>query len=249
MNLILSADDFGMSKSVVDGIIYGIKKGFTTSTSILANLEFTDYAIEQAKANGIKAVGIHCNLINGKSLTGNPHFGFTKNDRTSKTVNQQEILGSVTYDEAKAEILAQYDYVVSRGLEINHLDNHMLLETYPNIMRAMIDVAEEKNIPMRFYNRELKKQINAAGVKTPNIICRDFFGNGVKPETLDDLLNRHKNEEIIVEIMTHVAFIDDYTKEFTDYLNRENELYTLEKYLKDGRFEGVNLVSHDIFKE
>lgn len=41
MKIIINADDFGMSKSITDGIIYGIKKGFITSTSIIANLEYT----------------------------------------------------------------------------------------------------------------------------------------------------------------------------------------------------------------
>lgn len=246
MKLIISADDFGMSKSISDGIIYGIQKGFITSTSIIANLDYTDYAIEQARLNGIKRVGLHCNLIIGKSLTKNPKLCFTENDITSKSTNQSDILASVSYEEAKNEILAQYDYIASKGLEINHLDNHLLLEIYPNIMQAMIDVAKEKHIPMRFWNMELKKQINNSGVVTPDVICRDFHRDGVTDETLNDLIKKYSGTSSTVEIMTHVGFVDMYTYLFTDYnYHRLLELKTLETYLANGNFKNIDLINHD----
>lgn len=250
MKLIISADDFGMSKSVSDGIIYGIRNGFVSSTSIIANLKYTDYAIEQAKLNGIEEIGLHCNLIIGKSLTYNPKLCFTKNDVTSKQINQQDILNTVTYQEAKDEIKAQYNYIINKGLKINHLDNHLLLETYPNIMQAMIDVAKEKNIPMRFWNFELKNQINKEGVKTPDNICRDFHRNGVSASTLDKLINDYNKTDNVIEIMTHVGFVDKYTYLFTDYnFERLKELCVLEKYLLNGNLKNIELVGHNCFKE
>ena len=249
MKIIINADDLGMSKSITDGIIYGIKKGFITSTSIIANLKYTDYAIDQAKLNGIKKVGIHCNLIIGKSLTDNPKLCFTENDNTSLTIDSDKILKTVTYNEAKNEILAQYDYVTSKGLEINHLDNHLLLEIYPDIMQAMIDVAKEKNIPMRFWNSELKKQIHDAGITTPDIIYRDFHRNGVSFSTLDNLINENKNTDNIIEIMTHVGFVDEYTYFFTNYnVDRLIELMTLEDYLNDGKFDKIILANYEILE-
>lgn len=248
MNLIINADDFGMSKGTTDGIIYALKKGFVTSTSLLANVEFTDYAIEKAKENGITEVGLHCNLIIGKSLTNNEKFCFTKNDRTSKEINQEKILSKITYEEAKEELLKQYNYIVNHGLRVNHLDNHLLLETYPQIMQAMIDIAKEKNLPMRFWNEKLKNQINNYGVKTPDVICRKFFKQGISEQTLENLISENKNTTKTIEIMCHVAFMDEYTYEFTDYIDRETELKTLENfYLKNG-FSDINLISHNELK-
>lgn len=250
MKLIISADDLGMSKSITDGIIYGIKKGLITSTSILANLEYTDYGIEQAKLNGITEIGLHCNLIIGKSLTNNPKLCFAENDIASKTVNQKDILNTISYQEAKDEILSQYDYIKNKGLQINHLDNHLLLETYPNIMQAMIDVAKEKNIPMRFWNLELKNQINMLGVKTPDIICRDFHRSGVSITTLDNLINENITKDNVIEIMTHVGFVDEYTYLFTDYnVDRLIELKTLENYLMEDKFKNIQLINHNFFRE
>lgn len=40
MKLIINAEDFGLSKSISDRILLGIKKGYITSTSIMANMTF-----------------------------------------------------------------------------------------------------------------------------------------------------------------------------------------------------------------
>jgi len=43
MKLIINADDFGLSKSISDGIIEGIKFGYITSTSVMANKEIKNF--------------------------------------------------------------------------------------------------------------------------------------------------------------------------------------------------------------
>lgn len=42
MRLIINADDFGLSKSISDGIIEGIQGGYITSTSIMANMKYAE---------------------------------------------------------------------------------------------------------------------------------------------------------------------------------------------------------------
>ena len=43
MRLIINADDFGLSKSITDGIIDGILDGYITSTTIMANMDYAEY--------------------------------------------------------------------------------------------------------------------------------------------------------------------------------------------------------------
>lgn len=68
MKLIINADDFGLSKSVSDGIINGIKGGYITSTSIMANMPYAEYAIKKAIDYDIKCIGLHVNLTVGDLL-------------------------------------------------------------------------------------------------------------------------------------------------------------------------------------
>lgn len=74
MKLIINSDDFGLSKSITDGIVDGIKEGVLTSTSIMANMDYAKYAVEQALANGITCVGLHTNFTVGKPIIPNPHL-------------------------------------------------------------------------------------------------------------------------------------------------------------------------------
>lgn len=48
MKLIINADDFGLSKSITDGIIDGILSGYITSTTVMSNMDYAEYAIKQA---------------------------------------------------------------------------------------------------------------------------------------------------------------------------------------------------------
>ena len=38
MRLIINADDFGLTKSITDGIVAGIKEGVVTSTSLMVTM-------------------------------------------------------------------------------------------------------------------------------------------------------------------------------------------------------------------
>ena len=48
MRLIINADDFGLTKSITDGIVDGIKAGVVTSTSLMVTMEAAEYAINKA---------------------------------------------------------------------------------------------------------------------------------------------------------------------------------------------------------
>ncbi len=74
MKLIINADDFGLSKSITDGIVDGIKNGNITSTSIMANMPYAEYAVEQAIKNKISCIGLHTTLTVGKPLIQNPRL-------------------------------------------------------------------------------------------------------------------------------------------------------------------------------
>ena len=80
MRLIINADDFGLTKSITDGILDGLKEGVLTSTSIMANMLWTKYAVEKAVENGLTCVGLHTNLTVGKPILQNSHLTETGGD-------------------------------------------------------------------------------------------------------------------------------------------------------------------------
>ena len=74
MKLIINADDFGLSKSISDGVIEGIKGEYITSTSIMANMEYAEYAIKEAVKHNITCIGLHINLTVGKPILYNANL-------------------------------------------------------------------------------------------------------------------------------------------------------------------------------
>ena len=66
--LVVNADDFGFTRGVNEGIVEAHRKGLLTSTTLMANGQAFDQAIELARANPTLDVGCHLVLVGGRSL-------------------------------------------------------------------------------------------------------------------------------------------------------------------------------------
>ena len=130
MKLIINADDFGLSKSITDGIIDGIKNGYITSTTIMANMEYTEYAIKEAIDKNINCIGLHINLTAGKPILKNSNL----TDEEGKFLyNQKQIDNTnLTYEDVYNEITAQINQIKKLSqnkIKLDHLDTHHLYLT------------------------------------------------------------------------------------------------------------------------
>jgi len=252
MKLIINADDFGLSKSVTDGIIDGIKAGVITSTSIMANMEFADYAIKQAVKNDIKCVGLHINLTVGRPLTDCPSLC----DGSGKFlyIDKQSVNNKADTKEIYNEIMAQANFVESRELELTHLDvHHPAIKNAPLFRSAIFRICREKNLPIRKkHSTETWRGETPKDIASADAFSEEFFGKdscGGFLEALKDIFARYRNTERVVEIMSHAGYVDDYTKKITAYSQRETELETLMKFKKDGGFDGIEMISFKALKK
>ena len=237
MRLIINGDDFGLSKSITDGIIDGIKNGFLTSTSIMINMQFAKYAIEQAISNGINCVGLHINLTVGKPIIPNDHL---TDEKGVFLYNRKQIENpNLTYEDAYNEIIAQIHLFneYSKGkIKLDHFDTHHTLYDNEKIRKAIIEISNKMDLPIRNvtkYDLPCKK---------PDDCFVDFTINNVRLDVLDKFIRFNKDKDISVEIMSHPGYVDDYTKTVTSYLGRENELKVLKAAKDCGLFDDVNLI-------
>src|SRR5882762_1461648 len=68
--VIVHADDFGETIEITNGIRAGIEAGVVTSTSIMANMPGTAYALRLAPVLADRAsFGVHLNFCEGAPLT------------------------------------------------------------------------------------------------------------------------------------------------------------------------------------
>lgn len=71
MKIILNADDFGMTHEANLGIEKAMQEGYCSQTSVVANTNYFDEAVEIAQKHGfMDKVGLHINLFDGTPLTG-----------------------------------------------------------------------------------------------------------------------------------------------------------------------------------
>ena len=149
--LIVNADDFGLTRAVTDAIIDCHNNGIVTSTTLMSNMPFAEYAASKAKAFPKLSVGLHLNLTEGKPLVepdkvdnlvdsgGNFWSGSKqlRNLQLSKRVEEQ------IYRELEAQLLRALDL----GMNVSHFDSHQWIQKNSMVRRAIIKLHKLYKIP------------------------------------------------------------------------------------------------------
>lgn len=229
MKLIVTADDFGISQGVVDGICKVAREGILTQTGLFTNMECAEYAISRISAYPHIELGIDLNLCAGYPIT-NPKLIPTlvqPNGKflTSKMHRQKEALcpHSVSYEECYME----FDNQIKRFMELtNKKPIYIQGHAWGNeeTQRATDDLAEKYQI--KTFTYYMQKYI----MRKPESFIEGYWA---KPKTLPDqtkdfsVLTQIENDPLemfmqgklaylkealendwIVELHTHAGFMD-----------------------------------------
>ena len=243
MRLIINADDFGYSRSINEGIIYAHKKGLISSTSIMVNMPFAKHAINLWKGSTgggyyRLGLGVHLNITKGPAVL-KERSTLTDEDNifTPKDFENEEFSYSEAYNEMKAQIEETLAYA-----DVDHLNYHdPLLTKNANLVKVVVDLAKEYNLPLRNDSRELEHKAKEAGVKIVAKFKDSFYGDKARAQTILDIIE--SSDDSIMEIMTHVGFIDKDTKKVTSYLDREQEIEALKEAKELGYYDKFELIS------
>jgi predicted glycoside hydrolase/deacetylase ChbG (UPF0249 family) len=150
--LIVHADDFGETAEITDGICQGIEAGVVTSTSIVANMPMTQYALRRVRSLAERAsFGVHLNLCEGRPLTpGLTLVGTDGEFHGKRALIERAVLGKLSMRELEAEIVAQIALIQDSGVAISHVDGHKHLHQLP-----LVSVVVAKVLP-RFDIRRVR---------------------------------------------------------------------------------------------
>ena len=140
--LIVNADDFGLSKAVTDAIIDCHSNGIVTSTTLLANMSFAEYAASRAKAFSRLSVGLHLNLTQGKPISDaskinnlvDSEGNFLNSTQQSKNLKSNK----TAQEQVFMELEAQLQRALDLGLKITHFDSHNRIQKMPVVISAII---------------------------------------------------------------------------------------------------------------
>lgn len=233
VNLIIHADDGGISRSVNKAIIESLKHGIVTSTSLMPPTPYFHEIASYFKQNPQYDVGIHLTLTcEFQKSPWKPVSGIEKIpsivNSTGNLLTKNEFSVHATAKDVETEIRSQIEYFLSFGVHPTHMDTHQGT-VFENIqfLEIYIKLALEYNMTpmlMRINEQTLelinKRKLPLDRKKVENLIQPDIpLLDFLYTSNQYDLNIDEKEQEYrhvikncpagISQIIIHPAFDDD----------------------------------------
>jgi predicted glycoside hydrolase/deacetylase ChbG (UPF0249 family) len=148
--LIINADDFGLTGGVNRAIVELHSSGALTSATLMATAAAFNDAVIDAQAQAALGVGCHVVLVDGTpvlpsseipSLFAAPSTGKAGFRPTLGTFVADLLRGRIRDSEIEAEAVAQIRKVQRAGVHVTHLDTHKHTHMFPRVLRPLLRAA------------------------------------------------------------------------------------------------------------
>jgi hopanoid biosynthesis associated protein HpnK len=157
--VILTADDFGVSREANAGIIRAHREGVLTGASLMAAGAARDEAAALARDNPALDAGLHLVVCRGTSVL--PPERLAGIVDAAGRFGDNPVLAGMRYffnrrvrsllrDEIRAQIETHLELVGG----LNHIDGHLNFHAHPAISDMLIDLAAEYRVPCMRLPRE-----------------------------------------------------------------------------------------------
>lgn len=195
--LIVTADDYGVTPEVSEGIRNSIENGIVSCTSVMMNYvsqKDIDFLFE-LKSKRNFGIGLHINLTEGKSfVTGQP-FEFLM-------LNQLDFI--------RNEINIQVEKFRTVFGEIDHINFHQHIHYDLRVLQEYLSIEEIKSVPLRFVNRLMKEVLNSYRKNIPDVFV-NVFPFRANSNDFQEHLNKSANDFLssengITEWMVHPGY-------------------------------------------
>jgi chitin disaccharide deacetylase len=150
--VIITADDFGLSREVNAAVINTFRNGVLTATSLMVAGAAREDAVSLALEHPDLDVGLHLVVCRGFSVLGPDRLEGIVD--YSGRFRQQPVLAGMKYffdrrvrTRLRDELRAQVDTHLKLVGYLNHLDGHLNFHVHPVIAAILIDLATEYRIP------------------------------------------------------------------------------------------------------
>ena len=157
--LIINADDFGLSSGANRAIIKAWHEGILTSASLMVAGEAAAEAICLARENPGLQVGLHLTLVQGRAALG--HQGFPSlTDRHGDFPNDAVMAGMRYFflkslrRQLKAEVERQIMLFQETGLPLSHIDGHLNIHMHPTVFDILVSLMPKYGIETFRLSRE-----------------------------------------------------------------------------------------------
>lgn len=150
-NLVLNADDFGLTLGVNEGIIRAHREGILTSTTLMANAPAFEDAVRRAHENSSLGVGVHLVLIGGPPVASRAEVASLLDSEGQLPQSLPNFVarvtsGAIRQEHIEKELHAQIEKVRAAGISPTHVDSHKHTHAHPRVMEAVGRVAQSCGI-------------------------------------------------------------------------------------------------------
>jgi chitin disaccharide deacetylase len=140
--LIVNADDLGLTAGVNRGILRAFQDGIVTSASLLVTGSAFGDAVALARLNPELEVGLHLALVEEQAVLGREALPTLVDEtgrlpRTSGEFFRRAFRKRINWDEVEREIAAQIGLFQKTGLRFSHLNSHQHLHMFPPVFQIV----------------------------------------------------------------------------------------------------------------
>lgn len=178
--LVINADDFGLTPGVSRGIARAFDEGVLTSASLLTTGSGFETAVELARSRPGLGVGLHLNLTDGRPVLP-PESVRSLVDEQGLFVGYRAftlrlLSGRVSKDELRAELAAQAGRLTEAGLTPTHVDGHRHVHLLPVLFDLVADAALRLGVRYLRCPAALGDRARPAGIKAARALGLAGFG-------------------------------------------------------------------------
>jgi predicted glycoside hydrolase/deacetylase ChbG (UPF0249 family) len=223
--LIVTADDFGLSKGVNDGILAAHDRGIVTSTSLMVRWPDAVEAAASSRGHSTLSVGLHVDLGEWQYREGEwrPLYEVVAVDNAAAV--EEEVVRQI----------GEFRRLVGR--DPTHLDSHQHVHKRQPVQSILTQLANELSVPLRHLTSNAR-------------YCGDFYGQSEDGTTLDGVLSVDGLSRIlaslkpgVTELCCHPSVVPDVDGMYREERVREFDVLCdprIASVLADERIELIS---------
>ncbi|MBN1869560.1 MAG: ChbG/HpnK family deacetylase [Candidatus Omnitrophica bacterium] len=216
--LIVSADDFGLTKEVNQGVVKAYGEGIATSASLMPNGEAFEDAVSLIRQCQGLDVGLHLTLVEEKPVLSSDLVPSLLNGtgtfhKDYRNFIKAYLLGRIDIHQVERELDAQFRKVIQAGIKISHVDSHQHLHLLPGIMKVVVRLA---------------KKYQVSKIRLPYMPLTSLLSS-----------TRKRQRNLVGKILSNILSLG-----YRQVLNREQFIFPTYYY----NFSGLDMTPEDVIK-
>jgi len=149
--LIVTADDFGLTRRVNDAIEKAHREGIVTTASLMVTGGAFESAAGILRQNSSLDAGLHLNLTEGKPAAPPAQISSLADSAGFLYRHPFELMSGlmrrhVTIADLETEIRAQIERALSANIAFSHIDGHKHVHVLPQVFRLLCAIAPEYGV-------------------------------------------------------------------------------------------------------